>query len=91
MKNCIYCKDKNIVKNWILKNWWQRFRCRLCSKTFTIWWIRWTYDNNFREKIIDNYCHKHISAREIVAKYKISSATLISWAKDHKRYCKNCI
>ncbi len=87
---CIYCKTSDIVKNWILKYWWQRYRCKKCYKSFTNWWKRWTYLRSYKLNIVLEYCHKNMSAREIIKKYNISTATLIKWSKKHKQSCNVC-
>lgn len=88
--NCIHCASKEVNKNWKLSSWWQRWKCLSCKKQFSQWWARDTYSHEFKEKVIDKYCHSSSTAREVVNEYDISSATLVKWKKDHIDDCDVC-
>lgn len=90
IRDCISCYSKKIKKYWILKGWWQRYKCNDCSHTFTIWGIRGTYDDNFKKKVIENYCHRWEKVVDIIHRYWISTRTLIQWSKNHKKDCNIC-
>ena len=91
MVDCTKCFSINVKKHWLLKSWWQRYYCKDCSNSFTVWWLRWTYSEFFKHKIIENYCHKWLKAREMIKYYNISSRTLVKRAKEHKKKCLKCL
>jgi hypothetical protein len=39
---------------------------------------------------MDDYCHQHKTAKEVLENYKISSRTLIKWKNKHKEHCNQC-
>lgn len=84
---CPNCNIDFLKKNWILKSWWQRYRCFSCSKSFSYWWTRWSYSKEFKEKLVDLYCHKNYSAREIAKKYNVSTYSIVAWSKEHRMMC----
>lgn len=88
-KKCFKCWDE-LKKNWKLKSWGQRYRCFSCKTSLTVGWARGTYTPNFKEKIMDMYCHKRISARKLAEKFNISTFSLVSWSKQHKKTCDRC-
>lgn len=90
MVQCVHCNSDNVRKNGKLYSWWQRRKCMECEKQFSKGWTRDTYSHDFKEEVIDQYCHKHIKAKIILQKYWISSRTLIKWKKEHLVYCKLC-
>lgn len=87
---CILCYSNKTKKYWILKGWWQRYKCNQCNHTFTLWGIRWTYDDVFKKWVIENYCHRKQKVTEVLEHYWISSRTLIKWSKEHKKDCQSC-
>lgn len=89
-RDCLICLSNKIKKYWLLKNWWQRYKCNDCHHTFSMWGIRWTYDKNFKNKIIENYCHQKTKVLDIIQHYGISSRTLIKRSKNHKKTCPQC-
>lgn len=90
MNDCLLCFSNKTKKYWLSKNGWQRYKCNTCHHTFSIWWTRWTYDNGFKERVVQNYCHRNQKAIEVIVHYWISSRTLIKWSKDHKKGCSQC-
>ncbi len=91
MKKCLHCKWEKVQKNWVLPRGWQRYACRDCHKHFTVWWkARGTYDQAFKQKIVDLYCHLHSGAREVAKKFNLSTSTIVEWGKSHKKECKKC-
>ena len=87
---CIYCKSLKIKKNWFTATWAQRYKCLECWANYSHWGVRWSFDPDFREKSVTLFCHWHLTAREAVKEYGISSATLIDWAKKHRERCEIC-
>lgn len=88
--DCLLCFSNKTKKYWLSKNGWQRFKCNTCHHTFSVWWTRWTYDNSFKERVVQNYCHRNQKALEVIGHYWISSRTLIKWSKEHKKECSQC-
>jgi transposase-like protein len=39
---------------------------------------------------MDEYCHQHKKAKEVIAKHDISSRTLIKWKNKHQEHCDKC-
>ncbi len=90
-KDCLHCHSNHIQKNWVLPRGGQRYACKDCHKHFTIGWkARGTYDQSFKAKIVDLYCHLHTWARDVSKKFNISTSTIVDWAKQHKKECKTC-
>ncbi len=88
---CLFCHSEDIQKNGVLPRGGQRYNCTACHKHFTVGGEgRWTYDQSFKELIVDQYCHKHTGARDVAKKFHISTSTLIQRAKNHKQSCKKC-
>ncbi|UFX82918.1 transposase [Candidatus Absconditicoccus praedator] len=87
--NCFNCGNK-LNKNGKLKSGGQRYRCFSCNKTYTQGGTRGTYTPEFKEKIIDFYCHKKVSARKLAKKFNVSTFSLVNWAKQHRKNCKKC-
>ncbi len=88
--NCINCSSNEVNKNWKLSSWWQRWKCYSCKKQFSIWWIRDSYSSDFKQEVVDKYCHSSSTAREVVDQYHISSTTLVKRKKDHIDDCDVC-
>lgn len=90
MINCPFCYSLHIKRHGILFSWAQRFLCKICKKSFSCGWKRSTYNKEFKNHIIENYCHQHETAKKVVETYKISTATLIKRSKEHKKNCTVC-
>lgn len=88
--DCIICFSNKTKKYWLLKQWWQRYKCNDCLHTFAVWGIRWTYDSWFKNRVIENYCHRKQKVKEVLEHYGISSRTLIKRSKEHKNKCCKC-
>ncbi len=89
--DCLFCHSQDIQKNGVLPRGGQRYNCTACHKHFTVGWEwRGTYDESFKNSIVDRYCHKREGAREVAKKFHISTSTLIQRAKTHKQSCKTC-
>ena len=88
--DCIYCFSHKIKKHGIVKNHGQRYKCNDCNRTFTLGGTRGTYNNGFKERVVENYCHRRQKAADMVTHYGISTATLIKRSKDHKKECIRC-
>jgi len=87
MQNCINCKSENTKKNGHGRYDSQRFFCWDCNSSFTIEGKRGTYSPEFKQQIIEEYCHQGHKAKEIIQKHKISSRSLIKWKKEHQTHC----
>lgn len=48
------------------RNQSQRFLCGDCHSTFTINGKRGTYSPEFKQEVIDAYCHQQNTAQEVV-------------------------
>ncbi len=90
LRECLYCHGEHVQKNGQLPKGWQRFRCTDCHKQFTLWGVRWTYDEAFRKKVVDAYCHNDLDARSVAQKYELSTSTIVAWAKKHRKDCDQC-
>ena len=90
MSDCIHCKSQEISKNGKLSSGWQRRKCKDCNKQFSLWWARDSYSSEFKQKVIDQYCHTSSKAKDILQKYRISSRTLIKRKKKHIQDCTLC-
>ena len=87
--NCNKCNGNNIIKYGSTTHT-QRYFCHDCNSTFTIWWLKKHYSNEFIENVMDEYCHKYKKAKEILNEHKISSRTLIKWKNKHQEHCDKC-
>lgn len=87
---CIHCKSENTKKNGHGSYGLQRYLCKDCHLSFSTGWKRWTYSPEFKQQVVDAYCHEGKKAREVVEQFKISSRTLVSWKKKHLASCKDC-
>jgi transposase-like protein len=87
--NCKKCNWSNIIKYWSTSHT-QRYLCHDCHSTFSNWWIKKDYSSEFIGKVMDDYCHQHKTAKEVLENYKISSRTLIKWKNKHKEHCDQC-
>lgn len=81
---CLHCESDKVQKNWILKGGGQRFKCLSCTRHFTRWGIRGTYDDDFKKRIAEFYVNRKISARKLSRKYNISTSTIVTWWKMFK-------
>ena len=88
--NCKKCNGENVIKYWTSIRNTQRFFCHDCNSTFSFGWLKKTYSQNFIDSVIDEYCHKHKTAKEVINKHKISSRTLIKWKHKHQEKCNQC-
>ena len=87
--NCNKCNWSNTIKYGSTTHT-QRYLCHDCNSTFTIWWLKKHYSNDFIEDVMDEYCHQHKKAKEVIAKHDISSRTLIKWKNKHQEHCNKC-
>lgn len=85
--DCLFCHSGHVQKNGQLPTGGQRFRCGDCHKHFTIGGARGTYDETFRQKVVEEYCHGGNDARSVAEKFSLSTSTIISWAKKHRSDC----
>ena len=88
--DCLFCFSNKIKKYGLAEAWGQRYKCNDCNHTFSLGGKRWTYDTQFKHRVTENYCHKGLTAQEVVKHYGISTRTLINWSKDHKGTCPLC-
>lgn len=87
MEKCIRCQSPEVKKNWHGRNHSQRLYCWSCHSSFTVDGVRGTYAPEFKQSVIDSYCHQQDTAQEVVKKYGISTRTLIKWKKEHQEHC----
>lgn len=88
--SCINCFGVNVLKNWTLYSWWQRYKCKDCEKSFTVWGVRWSYSEKKINDVSNAYIHNHISARDLAKQYNLSTSTIVNRGKNHKNNCKIC-
>ena len=87
MTTCIKCKSTKTRKHGHGRNNSQRFFCGACQSTFTIDGKRGTYSPEFKEAVVDAYCHQKNTAQAVIDDFWISTRTLIKWKKEHQQYC----
>ena len=87
MEKCIRCQSPEVKKNWHGRNHSQRLYCWSCHSSFTVDGVRGTYAPEFKQSVIDSYCHQQDTAQEVVKKYGISTRTLVKWKKEHQEHC----
>lgn len=87
---CIKCTSNTTIKYGHGRRWSQRLLCTTCHTTFTPEGIRGTYSKAFVDTIVDQYCHQHLTAKDVIDAYHISSRTLIAWKKKHQTHCTFC-
>lgn len=90
MTDCLYCESDHVTKNGKLESGGQRFKCFDCNKQFSKGGARDTYSPEFKQQVIDEYCHSPAGAKVVLKKYGISSRTLIKRKKEHAAACKAC-
>lgn len=88
--DCLFCFSHKTKKHGVLKQGGQRYKCNDCHHSFTLGGVRGTYDYGFRQRVIENYCHKQKRAVDVVDHYGISTRTLVKRSKDHKKTCIQC-
>jgi transposase-like protein len=87
--NCKKCHSNNIIKYWTTKTT-QRYLCHNCNSTFSIWWLKKDYNQTFIDWVMNEYCHQHKTAKQIISEHKISSRTLVNRKHKHEKTCKQC-
>lgn len=87
---CLKCLSTHVQKNGVLPSGGQRYKCKECFSHFTLWGLRGTYTDTFRQKIIELYCHSNHAVRRIAKNFELSTSTIIQRSKDHKKICKKC-
>ena len=91
-KDCLHCHSDQVQKNGVLPRGGQRYACKDCHKHFTVGWkARWTYDQWFKENIVNLYCHLHTWARDVAKRFNISTSTIVDRGKQHKKECRQCL
>lgn len=85
--HCIKCKSPHTKKHGRGRNASQRFFCGECCSSFTLDGVRGTYTPEFKQSVVEAYCHQSASAKGIVQEYGISTRTLIKRKKDHQKNC----
>lgn len=87
--NCTKCNWEHIIKYGSTAHT-QRYLCHDCNSTFTIWWLKKQYSEDFIKNVMEEYCHQHKTAKEVLSEHNISSRTLIKWKNKHKEHCNKC-
>lgn len=88
--NCKKCHGENTIKYWTSPKNTQRYLCHDCNSTFSIWGLKKNYSQSFIEWVMDEYCHQHKTAKQVINEHKISSRTLINRKHKHEQNCKKC-
>ena len=88
--DCLLCNSNRTKKYGILKSWGQRYKCHDCQRTFAVGGTRGTYEKSFKERVVQNYCHRKQPVAKMLYHYGISSRTLIKRSRDHKQTCPEC-
>lgn len=90
MLHCLQCKSDNIKKNGYGRYKSQRYLCKTCNSSFTPGGKRGTYSPEFKQHIIELYCHQHHKSSSIIQNYGISTRTLVKWKQTHIKTCNTC-
>ena len=87
--NCNKCNWSNTIK-YGTTNHTQRYLCHDCNSTFTIGWLKKQYSEEFITNVMEEYCHQHKKAKEVLSEHNISSRTLIKQKNKHQEHCTKC-
>lgn len=87
MTECIKCKSSQTRKHGFGRHNAQRFFCKTCHSSFTLEGVRGTYAPEFKQSVVESYCHQNQKAQEVIEEFWISTRTLIKWKKEHQLHC----
>ena len=87
MTQCVKCKSSETRKHGFGRNATQMFFCKQCHSSFTGDGVRGTYSPEFKESVVESYCHQRHTAQDVTEKYGISTRTLVKWKKEHQTHC----
>ncbi len=66
MTNCLKCHSSKTKKNGSGRNQSQRFLCVECHSSFTLNGKRGTYSPEFKQEVVEAYCHQQHKAQAVV-------------------------
>jgi transposase-like protein len=84
--DCKYCHYPQTIKRWWYGKDWQRYKCKSCNRTFTIWSTKRKYYSFIEKQHVVNISKWYSNLARVCRIYKISKNTVYNRRKEVDKY-----